>query len=682
MLTLLVPGGEYIPLQCDDYYIKQKAFGVDELWFSVNVHDPIYQNVNELSQITDQDGQKYLVRKIDGGAKTATVEADLDLDEWKAGMHVAYHSDSLTCLGQIEAVKPTGWSVIDHSGINIRRTIEGDFTPFDIVMRCAEVYGVYLRFDTAGKTLELYPQSAGEPLGTFATRQLNLKEINYKGKAEEDEYCTRLYCYGKDGMTFESINDGKPYVDNTEYSSRIVSAVWRDERYTVPADLLADGTRRLKAMAFPVRSYDCEVVDLKAVDPERYNNLDFALFSSAVLVDEYKGNAIIYQVVERWIYPHYPEKNRVIFSDVPVSVQGQVTQIKDAMENPSSTFQQTIMAAAVNNASGWLTASNGYVVAVRNTDGSWKELLFMDTNDTATAQNVLRINENGLGFSTTGVNGPYTNAWTIDGQLVADFVTAGTMTADRIRGGTLELGGLDNEDGVLIINDAAGNEIGRWDKDGITAQKGEFGAWFVNSDGKGLYTEAIDGTDRYVTYLQPYKSGTGVNTWCIAQMVNGNGRFYVKADGSLTSFKTELLRFPYPSGGGTTDVMYGRNSTDTGYTWWVNGNGDASFNYVRLTDGAYIRQNGYVWPVYGLFKSTVQVTVPTANSFGYADITAPNYATSYMIVSAVVTNISGSHWEALYSVTVQNKTRVIVSSNMALTFTVECVYGVNQGDGI
>ena len=57
----------------------------------------------------------------------------------------------------------------------------------------------------------------------------------------------------------------------------------------------------------------------------------------------------------------------------------------------------------------------------------------MDTPDTATAKNVLRINTNGIGFSTTGVNGPYKNAWTIDGSLVADFITTGTINAALVK---------------------------------------------------------------------------------------------------------------------------------------------------------------------------------------------------------------------------------------------------------
>lgn len=84
---------------------------------------------------------------------------------------------------------------------------------------------------------------------------------------------------------------------------------------------------------------------------------------------------------------------------------------------------------ATKNATAWLTGSNGYVMAVKNPDGSWKELLFMSTNDaTDPNANVLRVNENGLGFSSTGVNGPYTQAWTLDGKLVIGGTNVPSLT--------------------------------------------------------------------------------------------------------------------------------------------------------------------------------------------------------------------------------------------------------------
>lgn len=51
----------------------------------------------------------------------------------------------------------------------------------------------------------------------------------------------------------------------------------------------------------------------------------------------------------------------------------------------------------------------------------------------------------------------------------ADFIVAGTMLADRIKGGTLELGGEDNGNGIARVMDATGKEIVRLDKDGVYA---------------------------------------------------------------------------------------------------------------------------------------------------------------------------------------------------------------------
>ena len=62
----------------------------------------------------------------------------------------------------------------------------------------------------------------------------------------------------------------------------------------------------------------------------------------------------------------------------------------------------------------------------------------MDTDDISTAVNVIRMNLNGIGFSTHGYDGPFTTAWTIDGHFVADFIDTGTLNADIIKAGVLQ----------------------------------------------------------------------------------------------------------------------------------------------------------------------------------------------------------------------------------------------------
>ena len=74
----------------------------------------------------------------------------------------------------------------------------------------------------------------------------------------------------------------------------------------------------------------------------------------------------------------------------------------------------------------------GHVVFSTNADGEPEEILIMDTDDIDTAVNVIRMNLAGIGFSTSGYEGPFTTAWTIDGHFSADFIDTGTLDASMI----------------------------------------------------------------------------------------------------------------------------------------------------------------------------------------------------------------------------------------------------------
>lgn len=434
MLTLY-SGGKGYPIQNDDYYIREIPGGLNEVIFNISIWDELYPLLTEEANIREGEGQLYLIKQIDGGAQAAKVVCQLDLDEWRSEMLLNYTNGSATVNQTISGILPNGWTIQDRALLNIRRTIEGNYTPFEVVQACQETYGVQVQFDNKTKAITLFFAENEKPLGAFATRDLNLKEINYKGKSTN--FATRLYAYGKDGLSFASINDGKPYVDDNTYSSRVICAYWKDERYEVAESLLEDAKKNLAAIAVPQRSYDCNVVDLAATNPEMYGFQDFSMFSVITLIDDSKNARINHQVVERWNYPYYPEKNKVILSTVVPKIQSQIVQVQQQINNPNSNFQQ-IQQSKIDNATNWLTSADGYVIAVKDDNGTWKEILFLDTPSVETAKNVLRINTNGIGFSTNGVNGPYRNAWTIDGSLVADFITTGVLTANLIKAGVLQ----------------------------------------------------------------------------------------------------------------------------------------------------------------------------------------------------------------------------------------------------
>ena len=111
-----------------------------------------------------------------------------------------------------------------------------------------------------------------------------------------------------------------------------------------------------------------------------------------------------------------------------------------------------------------------------------ERILIMDNADKAKARNVWQWNKQGFGFSSNGINGPYDTAITMDGKIVASFILAKTMLADRIKGGTLTLGGQDNSNAVLKITDKNGIVIGSWDNTGIHVKSGEISAGVIKGD--------------------------------------------------------------------------------------------------------------------------------------------------------------------------------------------------------
>lgn len=121
----------------------------------------------------------------------------------------------------------------------------------------------------------------------------------------------------------------------------------------------------------------------------------------------------------------------------------------EAKSNFSSTLNKissdvkampSIIQSAVSHATDLITGGlGGYVVMTPDNDGYPQEILIMDSPNKETAVNVWRFNQNGLGHSHTGYNGPFNDiALTADGQINASMITAGILNADLIKTGTIQ----------------------------------------------------------------------------------------------------------------------------------------------------------------------------------------------------------------------------------------------------
>lgn len=130
------------------------------------------------------------------------------------------------------------------------------------------------------------------------------------------------------------------------------------------------------------------------------------------------------------------------------------------------TVSKTELEQAVSIATNLITGqSGGYVVL--NPSEQPQELLILDAPSLGQATNVWRWNSGGLGFSSNGYTGPYSTAITSDGKIVADFILAGSLSANLVKGGVLQLGSRLNQNGSLEVYDETNTLISSLDKNGL-----------------------------------------------------------------------------------------------------------------------------------------------------------------------------------------------------------------------
>ena len=160
------------------------------------------------------------------------------------------------------------------------------------------------------------------------------------------------------------------------------------------------------------------------------------------------------------------------FSDTIRQASGITGSVKAMIESNNSILQSAID-RSTDLISGGL---GGYVVIKKNADGQPEEILVMDNADKTKAVNVIRINKNGIGFSKSGYNGPFSTAWTIDGAFNADYITSGIFSSVEING----------------VNIRGSNVIGS----SVTTQNSSNSYYKLVMDDGGLtYTDSSDGTE-------------------------------------------------------------------------------------------------------------------------------------------------------------------------------------------
>lgn len=256
---------------------------------------------------------EYVIRKRKTGTQFNEYTAQLNVEELEGAVFpYGFESKEQTIRACLEfAFEGTGWKV-GTCQITKKRTINKDeeTNAWKVLQDCLSTYRVECKINSLTKTIDIYEQ-IGADRGRYFIEGLNLKKLTVT--SDTYDFYTRLIPLGKDGIGIEWL--GKPYLENYQYSSKIKTYVWSDERYTNTTSLIEDGIAKLDEMSKPYVAYTADVIDL-ARQSEKYSNVfDFDIGDTVWMISKKTRTKEKQRIVKLTEYPEAPRSNTVELSN-------------------------------------------------------------------------------------------------------------------------------------------------------------------------------------------------------------------------------------------------------------------------------------------------------------------------------------------------------------------------------
>lgn len=438
-----------------DYYL--------ELTCSNEYSDYIQAN-NIIVTPTPQGEQAFRIRTVTKTKKKLEVKA----------YHVYYDSQNYVIKGayvqnatcntainyfnnNLDNTSP--YTVASNIGrINSLRIIRKSF--YECINEIIERWGGHLVRDNWNINIKA---TIGVDNGVTIEYKKNLEELN--ATYDWSNVVTKLMPVGKDGIlldevyVYSDIQYSIPYTKVLSFEQDINEEDYpTTEAYeqALKDDLLAQARQYINVYSLPNINYT-----LKG-NPEKVTDIG----DTILVKDERIGVNVTTEVIA-YEYDAIQQKYVTLeFGNFNANLGDLLSTINASTTESVSNAMVTLtseLSAALTEAQDriWNALGSSYVIY----EGD--KILVCDALPKERAVNVIRINSAGIGFSTTGINGTFTTAWTIDGTFNAQAINVINFTADLIKGGTLKLGSTLNQSGKLEVYDEANTLICTIDKNGL-----------------------------------------------------------------------------------------------------------------------------------------------------------------------------------------------------------------------
>ena len=311
--------------------------------------------------------------------------------------------------------------------------------------------------------------SIGQDNGVTIRYGKNLKSITCE--SNWDNVVTKLMPVGKDGILLNALDDTQdvyvysglsypiPFTKTVSFNQDINSEDYETEEEYQQAlldDLLIQAEDYVNTNCYPKLNYTLkaniekvtDIGDVIEVDDER---LGITLLTNVI---SYDYDCILEKYTELE-FGNFTQKLSNLMGTISSNTQ---TAIEESNQNLQITLSSELQEAQDKI---WNALGSSYVIY----EGD--KILIVDTLPKEDATNVIMINNGGIGFSQTGINGTFQSAWTIDNVLNMEQINVINFTANLIKGGTLKLGSNLNQNGNIEVYDTANNLIAELNNNGL-----------------------------------------------------------------------------------------------------------------------------------------------------------------------------------------------------------------------
>lgn len=373
-------------------------------------------------------------------------------------------NDALDHLNSATSDTSPFTTLSDITNINTFRCVRKSL--YEAIQTVKERWGGHLVRDNF--TIKLM-SSIGQDNSVTIRYGKNLKSITCE--SNWDNVVTKLMPVGKDGILLNALDDTQdvyiysgvsysiPFTKTVSFSQEINKEDYETEEEYQQAlldDLRIQAEDYVNTNCYPQTNYTLkanidkvtDIGDVIEVDDER---LGIIVLTNVI---SYDYDCILGKYTELG-FGNFTQKLDNLMSTISNNTQNAITESNQNLQiTLSSELQQA-------QDKIWNALGSSYVIY----EGD--KILIVDTLPKEDATNVIMINNGGIGFSQTGINGTFQSAWTIDNVLNMEQINVINLTANLIKGGTLKLGSNLNQNGNLEVYDTANNLIAELNNNGL-----------------------------------------------------------------------------------------------------------------------------------------------------------------------------------------------------------------------